>query len=289
MKALVAFASLLTLGLAPAGLAPDHGQCTAAEHLTLGLEGARAALGAAEALARARGVGAAIAVVDEGGHLLAHGRLDDTFPAAANVSIGKARTAAMFRRPTSFFEDAVNGGRVAMTALADFTPLRGGVPIVAGGKVLGAIGVSGASSAQEDNELAVAGALAAQAHCSAGHASVLHLGRQAVSAAFQKGAPLFENGRFKVHASRRDAPGEAEVHFGESDVFYVLEGRASFVTGGELVGARESAAGELRGSGIEGGEQRTLEQGDVIVVPAGTPHWFRSVEGPFLYYVVKAS
>lgn len=289
MRTLIALASLAALGLAAKSEPPHPCDSIPPPQATLGLEGARAALGAAEALARGRGVGGAIAVVDEGGHLIASARLDGTFPAGSTVSIGKARTAATFRKPTSFFEDAVNGGRFAMTALADFTPLRGGVPIIVGGRVLGAIGVSGASSAQEDEELAVAGALAAQMHCAQSQASLLHIEGQTVAAAFRKGAPLFENGRLKVHASRRDAPGEAEVHFGESDVFYVLEGSASFVTGGKLVAARESAPGELRGSSIEGGQRRTLRQGDVVIVPAGMPHWFQAVEGPFLYYVVKTS
>lgn len=104
--------------------------------------------------------GAAIAVVDEGGNLMALERLDGTFAAGANISIGKARTSALFKRPTKAFEDIINKGRTAMTTLNDFTPLQGGVPIMVDGQIVGAIGVSGAASAQQDEDLAMAGAAA---------------------------------------------------------------------------------------------------------------------------------
>ncbi|HZP86327.1 MAG TPA: heme-binding protein [Burkholderiales bacterium] len=127
---------------------------------TLTLEGARSIIAAAAAEGRrVNAPGGAIAVVDEGGHLLAMERWNNTFPAAAQISIGKARTAALFRKPTKQFEDAINKGRTAMTALPDsvLTPLQGGVPIEVGGKVIGAVGMSGAASAQQDEELAIAG------------------------------------------------------------------------------------------------------------------------------------
>jgi len=124
----------------------------------LTLDGARAALQAAAALANERGVGGAIAVVDAVGELMAFERLEGTFPASWRVSIGKARTAALFRKPTAVFEKIVNEGRTTMVTIEGFTPLQGGVPLVAEGEVVGAIGVSGASSAAEDEELALAGA-----------------------------------------------------------------------------------------------------------------------------------
>jgi glc operon protein GlcG len=99
-------------------------------------------------------------VVDDGGHLLYFTRAETSFVAGANVSIGKARTAAIFKKTTSFFEDTVNKGRFTMTALSDFTPLQGGVPIIHDGQVVGAIGVSGAKSAQQDEEVAKAGSTA---------------------------------------------------------------------------------------------------------------------------------
>jgi glc operon protein GlcG len=85
-------------------------------------------------------------------------RLDGTFAAAAPISIEKARSAAVFQRPTADFESAIRNGRVSLVANAELLPLQGGVPIVAGGQVIGAIGVSGAASAQQDEELAQAGA-----------------------------------------------------------------------------------------------------------------------------------
>ena len=123
------------------------------------LEAAKKVIAAAVAEAKSKNApGGAIAVVDEGGNLVAVERLDNTFAAGANISIGKARTAALFKRPTKAFEEIINKGRTAMTTLNDFTPLQGGVPIVVEGQIIGAVGVSGAASAQQDEELAVAGA-----------------------------------------------------------------------------------------------------------------------------------
>src|SRR5499427_361816 len=133
---------------------------------TLTLEGARRVVAAAIAYARSHDApGAAVAVVDAGGHTICLERLDGTFAASADVSIGKARTAANFGRPTRGMEDAINKNRPALAAVAAvtaFTPLQGGVPITFGKEVVGAIGVSGASSAQQDEEIATAGAGALQ-------------------------------------------------------------------------------------------------------------------------------
>lgn len=135
----------------------------------LTFEGAKTAGDAAAAFARSEGSpGGAIAVVDEAGHLIYFLRLEGTFPASANVSVGKARTAATFRKATAEFENVVNKGRFTMTALADFTPLQGGVPIAIDGRVVGAIGVSGAKSAQQDEEIARAGVSAVQNRVSPG-------------------------------------------------------------------------------------------------------------------------
>jgi glc operon protein GlcG len=129
------------------------------EKRVLSLEAAKTIAAAAEADARARGVGVVIAVVDDGGHLILLQRLDDTQVASVQVGIGKARTAAIYRRPSKVFEDQIKGGRIAALALADSTPLQGGVPIRLGGKVVGAIGVSG-DTPQVDEDIAVAGASA---------------------------------------------------------------------------------------------------------------------------------
>jgi uncharacterized protein GlcG (DUF336 family) len=129
-------------------------------HHSLTMEGAKKAADAAVAFARSHGANPSIAVVDEGGHLLYFVRMDSSFVAGASVSIGKARTSATFKKPTKEFEDIVNKGRFTMTALPDFTPLQGGVPIMHEGQVIGAIGVSGAKSAAQDEEVAKAGAAA---------------------------------------------------------------------------------------------------------------------------------
>lgn len=152
MKIISILLTIAALGVSPAAGAQ-------AETTGMTLEIAKRVIAAAVAEARSKNApGSAIAVVDQGGHVVALERLDNTFAAGANISIGKARTAALFRRPTKFFEDAINRGRIAMTALPDFTPLQGGVPIVVDGEIIGAVGVSGAASAQQDEELALAGA-----------------------------------------------------------------------------------------------------------------------------------
>lgn len=112
---------------------------------------------AAEAAAREKGVGVVIAVVDDSGHLILAHRLDDAQVASVNVGIGKARTAAICRRPSKDFEDQIRAGRVAALGLADSTPLQGGVPIRLDGKVIGAVGVSG-DTPQVDEAIAIAGA-----------------------------------------------------------------------------------------------------------------------------------
>src|SRR5688572_18138900 len=124
---------------------------------SLTLDGARRVIAGAQAEARRLNApGGVIAVVDNGGNLIALERLDGTFAAGANISIGKARTAAQFKKPTKVFEDIIKNGRTAMVALPDslFTPLQGGIPIEWNGQIVGAVGVSGASTAQEDEELA---------------------------------------------------------------------------------------------------------------------------------------
>jgi glc operon protein GlcG len=120
-------------------------------------------------------------------------------------------------------------------------------------------------------------------------AAVTAIDAPAVRAAFAKGLPLLETAAYKIHASRREAAGVGEVHVRDTDILYVLEGQATLVTGGTLVEPREVAPDELRGSAIAGGEAREIAKGDVVIVPNGTPHWFRSVQPPVLYYVVKVT
>ncbi len=123
----------------------------------LTLDVAKRIAAAAEKEAAKRGSTVVICVVDDGGYPLVLLRLDDTQVASVDVGIAKARTAAIFRRPSKVFEDQVKNGRVATLGLPGAAPLQGGVPIVVEGKVIGAIGVSG-NTPQEDEEIAIAGA-----------------------------------------------------------------------------------------------------------------------------------
>ena len=119
------------------------------------------------------------------------------------------------------------------------------------------------------------------------NANVTVLASDQVKAAFAKGVPLVEVGDYKIHASRREGPGMAEIHTRDTDIAYVLQGSATLVTGGTAVGVQPIGPEELRGSAIHGGETRQLSVGDVVVIPNGVPHWFKEVKAPFLYYVVK--
>jgi glc operon protein GlcG len=201
---------------------------------TLSLEGARGVLAAAEAEAKRVHAGGAIAIVDDGGNLILVERLDGTFSAGANISIGKARTAALFKKPTSRFETIINEGRTAMAALGDFTPLQVGVPIEVDGQIVGAIGVSGAASAQQDEEIAIAGANAAKSFGSvASKPAVLRVSyfeKSAVNAAVARGEPLFES----------DGAHLGTFHMGHmgartSNCAFDADGSTLFITAGEAL------------------------------------------------------
>lgn len=130
------------------------------EKTALTLEGAKKIAAAAEAKAKADGARVVIAVVDDGGSLLLLERLDDAQVASVTVGIDKARTAAIFRRPSKVFEDQVKNGRVLALALHGAVPLQGGVPIMVDGSIIGAIGVSG-ETPHQDEDIAQAGAAVA--------------------------------------------------------------------------------------------------------------------------------
>ena len=145
---------------------------------TLDIKGADAVMAAAESEATRNGYRVVIAIVDAWGHLLQLRRTEDAQAASVQVAVDKARTAALYRRPSKDFEDQAAHGRPSALHLAQAVPLQGGVPVVHRGHVIAAVGMSGASSADEDNELAVlaADAAAAAARASdrdglAGHAS----------------------------------------------------------------------------------------------------------------------
>jgi glc operon protein GlcG len=121
-------------------------------------------------------------------------------------------------------------------------------------------------------------------------APVRHYPAAGVAAAFAKGAVLFDGAdgaNYMIHASRREKPGMAEVHVKDADLIYVMEGSATFVTGGRVVEGKTIAPDEIRGASIADGETRHLGKGDVVIVPRGTPHQFTETTNPLLYYVVK--
>lgn len=302
MKKLIAF----LLGLTVMGMAALVYAEPVSNKRGLTLEGAKTVIAAVVVEAsRLNAPGGSIAVVDEGGNLLALERLDQTFAASANIAIGKARTSALFTKPTKVFEEAIKGGRTSMVTLGgdlqSFTPLQGGIPLEWEGKVVGAIGVSGAASAQQDEELAIAGAksLASMdmAGMTNGHHSlpVTYIESDKVMASFTTGAVLLGDGEtmmhaarnYMVHASHRDKAGVVEIHEFDTDIVYVLKGSATLVTGGTPVDAKTIAPHELRAPTVTGGESRNLMPGDVVIIPNGVPHWFKQVEAPFDYYVVK--
>src|SRR6184192_4145940 len=282
--------ALLAILVTISAVAPAHAQIV--EKKSLNLDGAKKAIAAAVDYAKKNNApGGVIAIVDEGGNLMALERLDGSFAMGATISIGKARTAVLFKKPTRFFEELINKGRTAMTALDGFTPLIGGIPIVIDGQVVGGIGVSGAASANQDEELALAGAaaVAGRAEAGAGQSNqpgatplattATFIDAKSVAAAFAKGMPLLETAGYKVHASRRVEPGQAEIHTLDTDVIYVVEGSATLITGGKVPDAKPIAPNELRGSKIEEGQEHHIGKGDVVIIPNGLPHQFSAVTG----------
>ena len=224
--------------------------------------GARVAAEAVAAEATVRDVSPVAAVVDSRGELLYLWRPDRAQVASVGVATDKARTAAIYRRPSKDFEDQASNGRPSALHLARAVPLQGGMPILHDGHVVGAVGVSGASSADEDQELAVLGASVltqtadAESYFPAG----------VVQARFETGGLLLDTPRYTLDAGRREAPGEVELHEDVTDIMVAVEGTATVVTGST---------------------RHKLGAGDVLVIPHGVPHQFVDVTNPFLYLVVK--
>ena len=150
---LAAPAAAQTRPAPPAAQAPPQGQPTYGEPVTLAV--ARRIAEAAEAAARERGFLLAFAIVDPAGGLVLFHKMDGTQNGSIEVAIAKARTSALFRRPTRAFSDSVAAGRTAVLSLPGVVAIEGGVPIMIEGRVAGAIGVSGASS-EQDGEIAAA-------------------------------------------------------------------------------------------------------------------------------------
>ena len=114
------------------------------------LEAAKKMMAAGEAAARANDWNVAIAIVDASGGLIMFQKIDETQPGSIAVAQGKARTAALFKRPTKALEEVIAGGKTAFLAIDGIVPLQGGVPVIADGKIIGAVGVSGVMSAQDE-------------------------------------------------------------------------------------------------------------------------------------------
>jgi quercetin dioxygenase-like cupin family protein len=121
----------------------------------------------------------------------------------------------------------------------------------------------------------------------AGSPAVTYVGHDKVAAALAKGGSLVTASDLLVSGSHRDKAGQSEVHEKETDVFYIVDGAATFVTGGKMVGGKLTKPGQYLGSGIEGGQTHQLKKGDVLVIPANTPHWFKEVPQSVSYFVVK--
>jgi mannose-6-phosphate isomerase-like protein (cupin superfamily) len=119
---------------------------------------------------------------------------------------------------------------------------------------------------------------------------LIHFSSQQMDSAFSKGAVVY-NGTpersYQVHAARKNSTGEAEVHEHDTDIFHILEGAATLVTGGTVLEAQSTAQGETRGTSLRDGTSTPLAKGDVVIIPNGLPHWLTDVQGTLLYYVVK--
>ena len=118
-------------------------------------------------------------------------------------------------------------------------------------------------------------------------AKVTFVDHDKMTAALAKGGTVVGASDVLVQGSHRDKPGGVEVHEHEMDVIYVVDGTATFVTGGKIVGGKNTRPGQWLGTDTTGGTVHHLVKGDVIVVPAGTPHWFKEVPTTVSYYVVK--
>ena len=120
---------------------------------------------------------------------------------------------------------------------------------------------------------------------------VIFFDKDAVDQGFAKGATIYngntEGKNYRVHTLRRDAPGEVEVHTKDTDIFYILDGSATFVTGGVMSGGRDTAPDEKRGASMTGGITYHLAKGDVVIIPANVTHWFKELQAPVTYLVIK--
>jgi len=134
-----------------------------------------------------------------------------------------------------------------------------------------------------------AASLLGLAYAAAQPEAVIHIGHEKVDATFAKGGLLLQTNNYKIMAGRRSGPGTVEIHEKDTDIFYIVDGTATFITGGKANEVKEKSPGEFGAKDILGGQARHLAKGDVIVIPNGVPHWFTETSAPFLYFVVKVS
>ena len=133
--------------------------------------------------------------------------------------------------------------------------------------------------------LAAAGvALLAQ---DAGKPAPLYVGHDDMNVKLKNGGPVTRTPTYSVTASHRDQPGRVEVHEKETDIFYVTDGQATFIVGGDMVGGELTRPDQYLGDEIRNGQTHQLSKGDVLVIPSGTPHWFQGVPDEVSYLVVK--
>ena len=117
--------------------------------------------------------------------------------------------------------------------------------------------------------------------------SIKNFSKDEVTASFAKGGTLVTASNYKVMTAHRTESGNVEIHRSYTDVFYIVQGSTNIVTGGKVIGQKDTNPEEPRGDSIEGGQSRHLSAGDVMVIPPGVPHWMKDVEGTLLYFVVK--
>jgi quercetin dioxygenase-like cupin family protein len=120
-----------------------------------------------------------------------------------------------------------------------------------------------------------------------GSPGVIHIEPAKLAEALAKGGSLVTRTDLLVNGAHREAGGQVEVHDKETDVLYILDGEATFVYGGQMVGGKVSRPGQWLGSDITGGQTRHIGKGDVFVIDAGIPHWFKEVPKSVTYFVVK--
>jgi mannose-6-phosphate isomerase-like protein (cupin superfamily) len=127
----------------------------------------------------------------------------------------------------------------------------------------------------------------AAASLSAQDAQVTYVPAEKVAAIFAEGGRFAAGSDFSSSVLRRNKPGQSEIHVKETDIFYIVDGEATFVTGGTIVGGKETRPNQLLGTGIDGGQVHQLKKGDFIVIPAGVPHWFKEVPKSVNYLTIK--